>query len=222
MHHYSLRVRHPWHGISCGDDAPTTVNAFIEIVPTDSVKYEIDKESGHLMIDRPQKFSNYCPSMYGFIPQTICRENVAAYSRKHTGRTDVEGDNDPIDICVLSERPVNHGTIIVHARPIGGFRLFDGGEADDKIIAVLVNDPLYGKFTELPQVPEQIIDRLRHYFVTYKSIPEPNKEQPCVISHIYGRDEAHDVIRCAMQDYQVYFQSQIAAQKSKEESYHAL
>lgn len=198
--HYSLTLAHPWHGISPGDDAPDMINVFIEMVPTDMVKYEIDKYSGHLMLDRPQKFSNLCPSLYGFIPQTICQTSVAEYTMERTGMKNVEGDNDPLDICVLTEREINHGSIILRARPIGGFRLFDGGEADDKIIAVLENDAVYNSYHELADVPPAVIDRLRHYFLTYKQSPD-SETAPCVISHVYGRLESHEVIRRAMQDY---------------------
>ena len=77
---------HPWHGIKPGDNAPTIVTAFIEIVPSDTVKYEIDKESGYLKIDRPQKFSNMIPTLYGFIPQTYCAEKIAEYASLKSGK----------------------------------------------------------------------------------------------------------------------------------------
>jgi inorganic pyrophosphatase len=208
LHHYSLTPSHPWHGISPGENAPEMVYAFIEIVPSDPVKYEIDKQTGHMKVDRPQKFSNFCPSLYGFIPQTICRERVAEYAMQVTGRTGIEGDNDPIDICVLTERPINHGSVIVHARPIGGFRMFDGGEADDKIIATLESDGIYGGYQDISEVPVSIINRLKHYFLTYKEIPDPEnrQDQKCVISHTYGAEEAKEVIRRSMLDYQELLQ----------------
>jgi len=122
---------HPWHGINIGDKAPEQVTSFIEVIPSDTVKYEVDKTTGYLMIDRPQKFSNIVPALYGFIPQTICRDKVAEYCMEKTGREGIVGDDDPVDICVLTEREVTHGNIIVHAIPIGGFRMIDNGEADD-------------------------------------------------------------------------------------------
>ncbi len=204
MHNYSLTLAHPWHGISVGEESPDIVNVFVEMVPTDTVKYEVDKATGHLKVDRPQKYSNLCPSLYGFIPKTVCNRHVAAYAMERTGRTDIEGDNDPIDICVLTERPINHGSVILQARPIGGFRLFDGGEADDKIIAILVKDPAYAGYEDISEVPKGIIDRLRHYFLTYKQTPD-NNEPACLISHIYGAAEAKEVIRCAVLDYQERF-----------------
>src|SRR5262249_1710729 len=99
----------PWHGISPGDRVPHLLNAYIEIVPPDTDKDEIDKPSGHLKVDRPQKYSNLCPTLYGFIPQTYCGHSVGAYCESRTGRTGIVGDGDPLDICILSERPVTHG-----------------------------------------------------------------------------------------------------------------
>ena len=203
VHHYSLTLAHPWHGITPGDTAPDVLNVFVEMVPTDTVKYEIDKYTGHLKVDRPQKFSNICPCLYGFVPQTICRHEVAKYTMEKTGTKNIEGDNDPLDICVLTERPINHGSVILTAKPIGGFRLFDGGEADDKIIAVLENDAAYSGYTDISQVPAPIVDRLRHYFLTYKQAPDSDAT-PITISHIYGADEAKEVIRCSMTDYKIF------------------
>ena len=88
---------HPWHGVAPGKRVPETVNAYIEIVPTDAVKYELDKETGHLRVDRPQRFSSMCPSLYGFIPQTFCGDHVADLCAERTGMTDIKGDGDPMD-----------------------------------------------------------------------------------------------------------------------------
>src|SRR4051794_3470216 len=135
---------HPWHGVPIGPDAPENVNVYIEIVPTDTVKYELDKDSGILKVDRPQKYSNICPTPYGFIPQTLCAERVAERTVERTGRDDIVGDGDPLDICVLTEKHFAHGDFLLHAIPIGGFRMLDGNEADDKIIAVMEQDAVYG------------------------------------------------------------------------------
>ena len=113
---------HPWHGVDIGPGAPEVIVCFIEMVPTDTVKYEVDKDSGYLRIDRPQKYSNVVPALYGFIPQTYSADSVAAYCNEKTGRKDVVGDEDPIDICVLTEKEITHGDILVRARPIGGFQ----------------------------------------------------------------------------------------------------
>ena len=137
----SLAFRaHPWHGVPIGPDAPRLLSAYVEIVPTDAVKYEIDKETGILKVDRPQQYSNVCPTLYGFIPRTLCAEAVGRFCSAKTGRPGIVGDGDPMDICVLTERPITHGDILVRARPIGGLRMIDGNEADDKIIAVLSGD----------------------------------------------------------------------------------
>ena len=205
MKGYSETLAHPWHGISLGEDAPFVVNVFVEIVPTDMIKYEVDKESGHLKIDRPQKYSNICPALYGFIPRTYCDQHVANYAMKRTGKTGVQGDKDPIDICVLTQSPINHAAIILSARPTGGFRLFDQDEADDKIVAILDKDPAYAHYDDISQVPVGIIDRLRHYFLTYKQTPDTdfiNHTPACQISHVYGRQEAQEVIQASLKDYE--------------------
>ncbi|WP_027147000.1 MULTISPECIES: inorganic pyrophosphatase [Methylobacter] len=194
---------HPWHGISPGDSAPSVVTAFIEIVPTDTVKYEIDKVSGYLKIDRPQKFSNTVPALYGFIPRTYCAEQVAEFAAVRSGRTVIKGDGDPLDICVLSERTITHGDLILPAIPIGGFRLLDKGEADDKIIAVMKDDEFYRQWRDVSDCPVSYINRLKHYFLTYKSLPEENNS--CEITNIYGREEAHEVISKSMADYENHF-----------------
>ena len=192
---------HPWHGISIGSNAPEIVRAFIEVIPSDTVKYEVDKVSGYLKIDRPQKFSNIVPALYGFVPQTLCKDQVANYCMEKTGKTDVVGDDDPLDICVLTEREVTHGNIIVNAIPIGGFRMIDNGEADDKIIAVLRKDEVYGEWKDINDLPETILNRLQHYFLTYKQLPGQRGEPTCEITHVYGREEALEVIKRSQQDY---------------------
>ncbi|MEI6348481.1 MAG: inorganic pyrophosphatase [Bacteroidota bacterium] len=190
---------HPWHGVDIGKNAPVTVTAFIEVVPTDTVKYEVDKDSGYLRIDRPQKYSNVVPALYGFLPQTYCGKLIGEFCCEKTGRKDIHGDGDPIDICVLTEKTIAHGDILVSARPIGGFRMIDGNQADDKIIAVLNDDVVYGHFKDISDCPDLVVQRLKHYFLTYKDMPglEKNTE----ITHTYGAVEALEVIKCSIQDY---------------------
>ena len=194
---------HPWHGIPIGPEAPEVVNVYVEIVPTDTVKYELDKETGILKVDRPQKYSNICPTLYGFIPQTLCAEQVAERTIMRTGPADVIGDDDPLDICVLTEKHFTHGDFLLHAIPIGGFRMLDGNEADDKIIAVMEQDAVYGGWNDLKSVPVNTIERLRHYFLTYKDAP--GGKQRAEITHVYGRAEAHDIIRRSQVDYRARF-----------------
>ncbi|MCP3162575.1 inorganic pyrophosphatase [Myxococcus qinghaiensis] len=191
---------HPWHGITPGNESPEIVTAYIEIVPTDAVKYELDKESGILKLDRPQRFSSQCPTLYGFIPQTYCDELVAKRCAERTGVKNIQGDRDPIDICVLTEKVVSNGNLLVRAVPIGGFRMIDGNEADDKIIAVLESDLVYGELQHIAQLPRPLLDRLKHYFLTYKQIPGEGKRS-VEIAEVYDRPEAMEVIRRSMKDY---------------------
>lgn len=195
-----MHKAHPWHGIDLGPNCPDEIRAFIEIVPTDTVKYEVDKASGYLCLDRPQKFSNIVPSLYGFLPKTYCGEKMAALSNDVLARYDIEGDGDPLDICVLAEKSVTHGDIIVKCIPIGGIRLLDHNQADDKIIAVLKHDAVYGHYTDIDQIPKDIVRRLVHYFTTYKDIPGDSKKRMNFIS-LYNAEVAKNVIRASMEDY---------------------
>lgn len=203
-----LHKAHPWHGISIGEKCPEIITSFIEMVPADLVKYEIDKASGYRKVDRPQKFSNIIPALYGFVPQTYCGELVAGRANERTGRKDIIGDGDPLDICVLTERNITSGDIIVEAIPIGGFRMIDKNEADDKIIAVMAKDEIYSKWKDILDCPEPLINRLRHYFLTYKNIPG---ESTAIveITETYGREEAHEVIRRSIKDYDKSFRSHL-------------
>jgi inorganic pyrophosphatase len=195
---------HPWHGISIGLGAPAKVNTYIEIVPTDTVKYELDKITGLLRIDRPQLYSNVCPALYGLIPQTFCGEKVGEYCTMKTGLTGIAGDQDPLDICVLTEKALSHGDILVKAIPIGGLRMLDDRQADDKILAVLEGDATYGSWQDIAQCPDPVLDRLQHYFLTYKQVPFSPRSH-CQITHVYGREEALEVIRRSQEDYRARF-----------------
>lgn len=186
---------HPWHGISPGEECPEVVTAFIEIVPGDTIKYEIDKESGYLKIDRPQLYSNVTPLLYGFIPRTFCGSEIAQLAGTE------RGDGDPLDIVVLTEHSIPHGDIILKAIPIGGLRMIDKGEADDKIVAVLINDAVFGSIRDIKEVPDKVMNRLRHYFMTYKLSPETGNT-PVKIAAEYGRDVAHEVIKASLADYE--------------------
>ncbi|MBX7043472.1 MAG: inorganic pyrophosphatase [Ignavibacteria bacterium] len=195
-----LMMSHPWHGVPIGKQSPSVVTSYIEIVPTDTVKYEIEKHSGFLKVDRPQKYSNVCPTPYGFIPQTLCGKNTAEYCMKMTGRSGIIGDNDPLDVCVVTEKPLNHSRILLQAIPIGGFRLIDSNEADDKIIAVMSNDAVFSEWRDIGDCSQSFIDRLKHYFLTYKDAPGSEGKR-CEIASVYGRDEAYEVIKAASSDY---------------------
>jgi len=186
-----------------GENAPDLVTAFIEIVPTDTVKYEIDKQTGYLKIDRPQKYSNIVPALYGFIPKTYCADKIAELARERSGRDVTEGDGDALDIIVLCEKIISHGDIMCQAKPIGGIRLIDGGEADDKIIAVLKGDEVYGAYSDISELPQGIVERLKHYFLTYKNLP--GEKAHIEITNVYGREEAHEVIMTSVEDYKDSF-----------------
>jgi inorganic pyrophosphatase len=197
-------IRHPWHGVSAGDQAPDIVTAYIEIVPGDTIKYEIDKSSGLLKIDRPQAFTNTFPGMYGFVPSTYCGAGAGAYAGCVTNREGIQGDGDPLDICIITEKQIPRNGILLQAVPIGGFRLLDKNEADDKIIAVLKGDEVYSAYTDLSQLPEGVVNRLKHYFLTYKDMPGETIRKN-EIAGVYGREEAQKVIRICMADYAAHY-----------------
>jgi inorganic pyrophosphatase len=189
---------HPWHGLEVGPDPPEVLNAFIEITPFDMMKYEIDKVSGYLRVDRPLRSSAQHPALYGFVPRTYCGERVcklAPGSRR--------GDGDPIDICVLSERAIARTEIIIRCRVVGGLQMIDRGEADDKIISVLDGDFMWGTARDIHDLPEVLIERLQHYFLTYKLVP--GQRSQARITSIYGRSHAFKVVRAAMEDYEAKF-----------------
>ena len=194
---------HPWHGVPPGDPA-RVVLAYIEIVPTDTVKYELDKESGHLCVDRPQRYSSQPPMLYGFVPQTYCGTRVGQRCSERTGVPGIRGDGDPMDICILTENTMAHANFFLRARPIGGLRMIDGDEADDKIVAVLENDMAYGDLRDIADAPHGVIDRLNHYFLSYKQMPgEPARTVR--IAEQYDRVEAVEVLRRSLDDYRETF-----------------
>ena len=196
---------HPWHGVPIGDGAPEEVTVFIEIVPRDTVKYEVDKETGYLKIDRPQQYSNVVPANYGFIPRTYCDEGVASLARDKTAIHIARGDRDPLDILVLSEHHIPRGDIILKARPIGGFCLIDNGEADDKIVSVLKGDKVFEQYREIADLPKGILERFEHYFLTYKNLPDA--ANVCEIPYSYGRVASYQVIEAARNDYAAFLEN---------------
>lgn len=185
---------HPWHGLATGPDAPIMITAYIEITPFDVVKYEVDKPTGYLKVDRPQQTSSSPPTLYGFIPRTFCGDRV----RELCPDADA-GDGDPMDVCVISERPINRSDILLTARVVGGLQMVDGGEADDKIVAVLARDPIWADVQDLVELPHALIDRLAHYFETYKL--RPGVDVDVKIQRRYGREHAYRVIEASMEDY---------------------
>lgn len=198
---YSRWRPHPWHGLEPGPDAPRIVNAYIEITPFDLMKYEVDKASGYLRVDRPQRTSSQPPSLYGFIPQTYCGERV-----RRLAPGCERGDGDPLDICVISERPINHSEVLLRAVVVGGLKIIDRGEADDKIIAVLEGDYVWGDAHEIGDLPGALLERIEHYFSTYKLVPD---QPPGIeVTGRYGYSEAAAVIRASIDDYREMFSKQ--------------
>lgn len=193
MSEYQASRPHPWHGLSAGPEPPERVHAFVEITPFDLVKYEVDKASGYLRVDRPQRSSSTPPTIYGFVPRTLCGHRVARLAGAE------RGDGDPLDICVLSERPIARAEIILDVRVVGGLLMIDRGEADDKIVAVLRDDAIWAQARDLADLPPALVERLQHYFATYKLRPgEPPRTE---IRAVYGRERALDVVRASLADY---------------------
>ncbi len=173
---------HPWHDVNIGDDAPELVKGIIEIPKNSRAKYELDKESGMLMLDRVLYSSINYPSNYGFIPQTYC------------------DDHDPLDILILSQIEVVP-MCIVDAKVIGVMRMMDEGEMDDKIIAVAANDMSLNHFNEIEELPEHWLRELRSFFENYKEL----EHKEVVVEHFQNREIALEVIRQAIIDYKVKF-----------------
>lgn len=186
---------HPWHGLEVGPDPPSIVHAYIEITPFDLIKYEVDEVTGYLRVDRPQRTSSQPPSLYGFVPRTYCGTEVSALSEKAE-----RGDGDPLDICVISERPITKSEVILNAKVVGGIHMIDNEEADDKIIAVLANDNVWGEITDISELPKALIERLRHYFSTYKILP--GKESLIFVEKAYDAEHAKAVVEAAIRDYE--------------------
>ncbi|MEM9256558.1 MAG: inorganic pyrophosphatase [Pseudomonadota bacterium] len=203
--------RHPWHGLHIReDDMPEdVVRVYVEMTPADVVKYELDKASGFLKVDRPQRTTSSPPALYGFIPRTYCAEEVAKRCPEVT-----EADGDPLDICIYSERHITRADIILRARIVGGIQMIDGGEADDKIVAVLEGDNIWGNVHDITDLPNIMVERLQHYFATYKMVP--GKDPKIKVDFVYGREEALKVIAASEVDYQNHFGHLHTRAKAKE------
>jgi inorganic pyrophosphatase len=186
---------HPWHGLAVGPNPPARVQAYIEITPFDEAKYELEKETGFLRVDRLQRTSATPPMLYGLIPRTLCGRRVGTLSPAAKA-----GDGDPLDICVLSSRPISHNDIVLNTRVIGGLPVIDREQADDKIVAVLEQDEIWGNLRDITELPEALTERIRHYFLTYTL--EPDRENKIEVGETYGFAHACQVIQAAMEDYQ--------------------
>lgn len=194
---------HPWHGVPIGEHAPESLTAYIEMVPTDTLKLVLDIQSGHLRVDNFQRNFTLCPAPYGLIPQTYCGDSVAALSAERTNRTDLSGDQNPLDICVITEKIIPHGDILLQAIPIGGFRMIAGQKVDDKIVSVPKEDHLFGQWSDIKECPVSFIERLMQYFLSSND-KRTSENETCAITHVYGKQEAHDVIRRSQADYRAF------------------
>ncbi|MDH5542598.1 MAG: inorganic diphosphatase [Nitrospinota bacterium] len=175
-------ILHPWHSLDVGDDAPKIVNAIIEIPMGSKVKYELDKRSGLIKVDRILYGAVFYPANYGFIPQTYCE------------------DKDPLDILVFCQEPL-YPRSIVEAKVIGCMGMVDNGDADDKIIAVMNADPAFMDYNDISQLPEYQINELRKFFEDYKKL---EKGKDVAVDEFSGRVDAQNVVRKAMDFYTVH------------------
>jgi len=169
---------HPWHDIPIGDDAPKEFQAVIEIPKGNKVKYELDKESGLIRVDRVLYSSVVYPANYGFIPQTL------------------GDDEDPLDVLVLMQEPVVPLSIL-RARPIGMMTMVDQGQNDEKIICIHLDDPEYRSYVAIQQLPPHRLDELRSFFEDYKNL----EKKEVAVHDFYGPVEAVDTIRASMELY---------------------
>lgn len=173
-----ITVSHPWHGVSHGENAPRVVNAIIEIPQGSRAKYEIDKESGLLKLDRIIYSSFYYPCNYGFIPQTY------------------GDDKDPLDILVITSQPVQ-GLTLMEAKVLGVMHMIDGGDADDKIISVAAKDPSVNHYNNMEELPKHFFDELRHFFEEYKKL----EHKTVKVDELGDKHTALHVIEHAIQQY---------------------
>lgn len=168
----------PWHKVKVGERTPNFVNGIIEIPQNTRAKYELDKESGLLMMDRVLYSAMYYPANYGFIPQTYC------------------DDGDPLDIVVLSQIDIVP-MCIVSAKVIGVMQMLDGGEADDKIIAVAENDMSVNHMNDISELPEHFRKELKNFFEDYKKLENKTVE----VEEFQDATIAKEIILKSMEDY---------------------
>lgn len=175
-------VLHPWHGAHYGDEAPKVINSLIEIPQGSRSKYEVDKTTGLLKLDRVIYSSFHYPVNYGFIPQTLGR------------------DNDPLDILVLSSQSI-HPLCLVKAKVIGNMQMIDNGEKDDKIIAVASFDPSVNHFNNIDELPQHYLLEMRNFFEQYKVL----ENKKVLIDNFQDKETAWAVVKDAIDFYKEHF-----------------
>lgn len=173
-----IDLSNPWHRVSVGENAPEVVNGIIEIPKNTRAKYELDKDTGLLRMDRVLYSSVYYPANYGFIPQTYC------------------DDNDPLDILVLTQITMVP-MCIVDAKVIGVMRMLDDGELDDKIIAVAANDMSVNHINDISELPRHFFQELQRFFEDYKKL----EKKPVEVQGFQNVDVAKQIIQQSMEDY---------------------
>lgn len=175
-------MNNPWHDVAFGENAPKVVNGIIEIPKGNRAKYELDKESGMLKLDRVLFSSVYYPANYGFIPQTYC------------------DDNDPLDILVISQIDIVP-MCIVSAKVIGVMRMIDGGQADDKVIAVAEGDPSVNHINDISELPQHFISELQSFFEDYKKL----EHKTVKVEGFQNNELAREIVSKAISDYKEKF-----------------
>jgi inorganic pyrophosphatase len=173
-----------WHDVSLGNNVPNEFNVIIEIPKGSKNKYEVDKDTGMLKLDRAMKTAQDYPFDYGFAPQTLWE------------------DDDPLDVVVLTTYPLHPG-ILVNVRPVGVMRMTDGGEGDDKILTVPVEDPRWEDVKDLDDINKHTLKEIQHFFETYKQIEGKEVE----ISGFEGNDAAMKSVEKSIQLYQKKYSS---------------
>lgn len=168
----------PWHDVEVGKNSPKVVNAVIEIPKDSKIKYEVDKETGLLRLDRFLYSAVHYPGDYGFVPQTLWY------------------DGDPLDIIVLTNRP-SYPLCLASARIIGVIRMVDGDDKDDKLIAVYDSDPRYTEFTSIKNIPQHLLSELKNFFETYKEL----EGKKCKVFEFLDKDLAYKDIFIAKEMY---------------------
>ena len=175
-------MAHPWHDISIGDKAPDEFNALIEIPKGSKVKYELDKETGLLLVDRILYSSVIYPANYGFIPRTL------------------GDDDDPLDLLIVMQEPVQ-ALSVLRARPVGMMHMVDEGQNDEKIICIHLDDPEYRDIDHFEQLPEHRLTELRRFFQDYKVLEGKEVD----VGNFDGPERAREAIEHAMDLYEEHF-----------------